>query len=121
MEVAGVEWELRIDVLGQIPEDRSGLSIRERRMRPHGFSGLHAHPLAEAAFIHIDPLAMPVCAGPDGGSVQIPHPFSYMILKLFAFEDRKDDDRVDRGRHHAFDLYRIVAMLTRTAGNQDRS
>lgn len=36
-----------------------------------------------------------------------------MILKLFAFDDRKKDDLVDRGRHHAFDLYRIVAMVTR--------
>jgi hypothetical protein len=35
-------------------------------------------------------------------------------MKLFAFHDRKDDPnpRKDRGRHHALDLYAIVAMMT---------
>ena len=33
------------------------------------------------------------------------------MMKLFAYDDRKDDERSDLGRHHAMDLYRIVAMM----------
>ena len=35
-------------------------------------------------------------------------------MKLFAFHDRKDDPnpRKDKGRHHALDLYAVIAMMT---------
>jgi hypothetical protein len=33
-------------------------------------------------------------------------------MKLHAFADRVDDDQADLGRHHALDVYRIIAMLT---------
>lgn len=54
--------------------------------------------------------------------VLVPHPFCYLILKLHAFRDsqkpanereRKRADRKDIGRHHALDLFRIVAMMNR--------
>ena len=52
----------------------------------------------------------------DGGNyateVFIPHAFTYLMMKLYAFDDRKADRRKDVGRHHAMDLYRIVAMMT---------
>ena len=32
------------------------------------------------------------------------------MMKLFAFRDRKEDEDKDLGRHHALDLYTIVAM-----------
>jgi len=47
-EDEGRETPIKIDLMGQIPEDRRGMSIRARRMRPHGFKGLHAHPMKEA-------------------------------------------------------------------------
>ena len=39
------------------------------------------------------------------------HPFPYLMMKLFAFHDRQDDERMDLGRHHAMDLYHIVGMM----------
>ena len=33
-------------------------------------------------------------------------------MKLHAFDDRKNDDRKDLGRHHALDVYTIVALMT---------
>lgn len=108
----GAASRVRIDLLGQIPEDRSGVKHTERRIRPHDFQGLHAHPVVEAAFAHQKPTLLDVCPGPPPGTVAIPHPFSFLLLKLFAFHDRRDDPDVDRGRHHAFDLYRIVSMMT---------
>lgn len=103
---------VRIDLLGQIPDDRSGVKITERRIRPHDFEGLHAHPVPEAAFIHEQTMLLDVCPDPPSGKVALPHPFSFFLLKLYALDDRKDDPDVDHGRHHAFDLYRVVAMLT---------
>ena len=32
------------------------------------------------------------------------------MMKLFAFRDRKGDENKDLGRHHALDVYAIVAM-----------
>jgi hypothetical protein len=52
----------------------------------------------------------------DGAQYQtqifIPQAFTYLMMKLFAFDDRKDDQSKDEGRHHAMDVYRTVAMLT---------
>lgn len=103
---------VRVDLLGQIPEDQSGMKIGERRMRPYQFEGLHANPVEEAAFVHERSTAVDVCPDGSPGTVELPHPFNYLLLKLYAFDDRKEDPHVDYGRHHAFDLYRIVAMLT---------
>lgn len=60
---------VRIDLLGQIPDDRSGVKITERRIRPHDFEGLHAHPVAEAAFIHEKTIPLDVCREPPSGEV----------------------------------------------------
>lgn len=35
-------------------------------------------------------------------------------MKLLAFRDRKDDPNKAMGRHHALDLFRVMAMLTRS-------
>ena len=108
----GPGTRVRIDLLGQIPEDRSAVRLTERRMRPHDFQGLHAHPVVEAAFVHEKVTLHDVCPDPPAARVAIPHPFSFLLLKLFAFDDRRNDPDVDRGRHHAFDLYRVVSMVT---------
>lgn len=42
--------------------------------------------------------------------IYLPHPFSYVILKLFALRDRAGEEL--KGPYHAFDIYRIIAMMT---------
>jgi hypothetical protein len=46
--------------------------------------------------------------------VYVPQAFPYALMKLFAFRDQKDnpDPKKDYGKHHALDLYGIVAMMT---------
>lgn len=44
--------------------------------------------------------------------VQVPDPFNYLLMKLTAYRDRRDDPDKDLGRHRALDVFRIVAMLT---------
>ena len=54
--------------------------------------------------------------GSDGTAtsivVHVPQPFTFLLMKLHAFADRVDDADADLGRHHALDVYRVIAMLT---------
>jgi len=83
-----------------------------RRIRPKGFNGLHAHVTPEAltAAEHL----LEVELGPDGSPVvYVPHPYSHLMLKLYALRDRMwEAGEANFGRHHAFDIYRILALMT---------
>ncbi len=111
--------EVRLDLLvGPLGEFRDQLKTdKPPRVRPRGKLLLHAHTTEEA--IAIDTRSKPLglkgrCT--DGSefatTVYLPQGFTYLLMKLFAFDDRKNDDKKDVGRHHAMDLYRIVAMMT---------
>lgn len=49
----------------------------------------------------------------DELSLYIPNSFTFLLTKLHAFRDRVNDERKNLALHHALDLYRIVAMMTR--------
>lgn len=90
---------------------------RVRPKAPRGALKFHARQTDEA--IELDNRAAPMRVEGTGshgkprtGTVYTPHPFTYLMMKLFAFDDRREDERKDVGRHHAMDLYRIVAMMT---------
>lgn len=115
----GEENEVRLDLLvGPLGEFRDQLKTdKPPSVRPKGPLLLHAHTTEEA--IEIDTRSTPLelkghCT--DGSeyatTVYLPQAFTYLLMKLFAFDDRKNDDKKDVGRHHAMDLYRIVAMMT---------
>ena len=40
------------------------------------------------------------------------HPYTFSMMKLFAFRDRLDDSDKESGRYHALDLYTILATTT---------
>jgi hypothetical protein len=111
--------QIKIDLLtGPIPDLlRDRLKIDERRVRPKGLSGqLHAHPADEALGFDKNLQELPIkgiC--PDGeaykSAVYIPQAATFILMKLFAFRDRLDDAQKDLGRHHAMDLYRVMAMM----------
>ena len=42
----------------------------------------------------------------------LPHPYTFSMMKLFAFRDRLDDPNREFGRYHALDLYTILATTT---------
>jgi hypothetical protein len=117
--IGGIEQEVKVDLLvGPLDKHRARLKTDKLpRVRPKGELQLHAYHTEEAIAIDQEAKAMPV-RGPraDGGDyateVFIPHAFTYLMMKLHAFDDRKGDERKDVGRHHAMDLYRVVAMMT---------
>ncbi len=42
----------------------------------------------------------------------LPHPYTFLMMKLFAFRDRLDDPNKEFGRYHALDLYTILVTTT---------
>lgn len=104
---------IKIDLLvGPLGDLFDPISVKrdERRVRPKAFGGLHAHPLDEAVAVEQHTFA--VSLGDTGVFVCVPQPFTYLLMKLLAFRDRCFDERKDMARHHALDIYRIIAMIT---------
>jgi hypothetical protein len=96
---------------------RQDLQIDSSRVRPRESVGLHAHPLEEAIAYEKDATRVAVTGLRSNGDlyvaeILVPQAFTYMLMKLFAFRDRKDDPDKDMARHHALDLYRVAAMMT---------
>jgi hypothetical protein len=116
------EWrEVKFDILtgpAHPTVDIRRIRRDPRRWRPRGEKiRLHAHPTPEAIAIEEDLIEIPLdgqrtTGQPHRASIFLPQPFTYALMKLFAFRDRKDDTAEDFGRHHALDLYTIVAMAT---------
>ena len=110
--------EVTIDLLvGPVGSQRSSIEFKGGRARPVGISGrdaLHAYHTPEAVGVDAHWLAVDVreCAAAAQCSVRIPCAFSYVLMKLSALSDRIHDPGKGFGRHHAVDLYRIIAMLS---------
>jgi hypothetical protein len=126
-EAKYMQWEKKIDLHGQarmikvdllvgpLGEFRDRLHIKAPRVRPLGEIQLHAHVVEEAVNIDQSPLTLTISGSRSNGEsweaeIHLPQAFTYLMMKLFAFHDRKDDENKDLGRHHALDLYSIVAM-----------
>lgn len=88
---------------------RNKVKINGPRVRPKGQVELHAYLTHEAVAIEVEPLTLPL---DDGLSVLIPNAFTFLLMKLHACYDRLDDEDKQLGRHHALDVYRVIAMLT---------
>ena len=114
-----VEGSVKIDILTG-PQDRFiGTKVRAdaRRARPRPSVGIHAHPVDEA--LTLEEALMPVLMSGKLGSgepweaeVFLPHPYTFLMMKLFAFRDRVDDADKEFGRYHALDLYTILSTTT---------
>ena len=116
---------IKIDLLTRYPPQPflDAKTVRTgdgRRVKP-GKSGLglHAHQTDEAVAIEEELIEVTVqgkrTTGDDFRAViLLPQAFPYMMMKLFAFRDQKHmSGKKGYGRHHALDLYTIVAMMTR--------
>ena len=88
------------------------VKIDQTRIRPKGFSGLHGRVTPEAFAIERELLAFDIGQADSEVVVYLPHPFSFLILKLFALRDRLKEHSDDEGKYHALDMFSIWAMLT---------
>ena len=116
VDYRGETRQLKVDLLAPPPRDPTVLrqmKVDSRRVRPRATKGIHAHTTPEAFTIGEHVLTLTLGEEVEV-TVLVPHPFSFLLLKLFAYRDRQRDDAQEFGRYHAFDLYRIIAMMTET-------
>ena len=111
--------EIKLDLLAPLPE-AGNIKFDERRIRPHGFKGLHALITPEAMTVEEYLTPVPLRCEDSEVEVFLPHPFSYIVLKLFAFRDRRNDPEKQFGRYHSFDIYTALAMMTEEEFQQGR-
>lgn len=93
-----------------------------RRARPNPSVGIHAHPVDEAPTLEEGLLPVPLTGKLSSGKawqteVFLPHPYTFLMMKLFAFRDRLNDPDKEFGRYHALDLYTILATTTEEEWN----
>lgn len=123
IEYAERTSEVKIDLLvGPYEAFKAVLKTdKPPRVRPKSEKKgrLHAHDTPEAVGVEDEPLLIRIQGRRSTGDdyeahVCLPQAFPYALMKLFAFHDRKDDPdpRKDKGRHHALDLYAVIAMMT---------
>jgi hypothetical protein len=106
--------DVRVELLtGPIEgEELEKVKVNGFRVRPRKAVELHAYLTSEAVDFELEPLQIPI----EDAIILIPNIFAFLLMKLHAFRDRKDESHDDEGRqlgrHHALDVYRLVAMLT---------
>jgi hypothetical protein len=116
---------VKIDILTGPRSRFQGTRVKtdDRRAKPNPSVGIHAHPLNEAPTMEEGLLAYTLNGKLSSGQlwegeIFLPHPYTFLMMKLFAFGDRLDDEVKDFGRYHALDLYTILATTTETEWNQ---
>lgn len=121
--VAGRSRRVKIDLLaGPVPDTRHALiELKDGRIKPVGSIGLHAHPTPEAFSLERGLQAMDIAGRGAPLEVFIPHPFTYLVLKLFALRDRLKKSNDVKQRYHALDLFAVWAMLTEVEAEELRA
>lgn len=97
--------------------DPRKVRVDDRRVKPRPSVKLHAHRMDEAVDFEKATIELTLSGTTSSGTmtkatILVPQAFSYVLMKLFAFRDRKDDGAEELARHHALDIYRIVAMMS---------
>jgi hypothetical protein len=115
LEYEGLSMPIKIDLLAAAPktdEARKLVKINKPRIRPHGAEKIHGFLTEEAVTLEEHLLPINISTNKESLEIYLPHPFSYLVMKLFALRDRLEDESKDSGAYHAFDIYRIVALMT---------
>lgn len=110
---------IKIDILTGPQSCFQGTQVKvdTRRARPKPSVGMHAHPVDEALTLEEGLLPILLAGTLTSGDtweseIFLPHPYTFLMMKLFAFRDRLDDPDKEFGRYHALDLYTILATTT---------
>lgn len=122
-EVDASGREVEVDLLTAPPREEQAEQVKESgiRARPRGSPDIHGRVAEEARSIDRDAIPIDLSDPADAHgiglkdpTIHIPSSFNYLILKLHAFSDRKDDEDADLGRHHAMDIFTTVTDMSET-------
>lgn len=120
VDLLGQKRTVKVDLLSAPPADTDldKVEIKKPRIKPVGTSDIHARLTEEAEGIEIGLIAVDVNQFAQDVQLQdskiyIPSSYNYIILKLHAFNDRKNrnDEKSDYGRHHAYDIFATVTQM----------
>ena len=115
--------EVEIDLLTAPPADEHADAVKQSgfRARPRESEGIHGRVAEEAQSIDRNAIPVDLSGAADrhdfdlaDPTIYIPSSFNYLILKLHAFSDRKDDTDADHGRHHAMDIFTTVTDMSKS-------
>lgn len=109
------DLKVKIDFLAAPPstdEERQLVKINKPRIRAKHSHKMHSYLTEEAVTLEENLIKLTVADENNSIGVFLPHPFTYLVLKLFALRDRLEDEEKDFGAYHSFDIYRIIAMIT---------
>ena len=117
----GLKKPVKIDLLAAKPKTKENLEkvkIKKPRIRPHDATEIHGFLTDEAVTLEEYLLPIEISENDKNLKIYLPHPFTSLVMKLFALRDRLDDEEKEFGAYHAFDIYRIIAMMTEEEWNQ---
>ncbi len=110
---------VKIDLLAGPPEHSNGLRLEDdRRIKPRDKTiALHARRTDEAVAIeengiHFTVRGLRLNESEAEGVVYLPNVFSYLLMKLHAFQDKEERGNSENAGKHAADLYQILALTT---------
>lgn len=111
VKLGGQDRVIKIDLLAAPPEkaDLKKVKISKPRIRPSTISGIHAYLTEEAEGIDIGKVEVSI----QSQTIYIPSSYNSIILKMHAFNDRKnkDDEQSDFGRHHVYDIFATITRM----------
>jgi hypothetical protein len=116
-EVDGDGGRIKFDFLG-FAGDGADVHLHGGRVRARGFRGLHGRLALEAFAVGETRIRVELHHASARAVTYVPHPFAYLILKLFALRDRLGEADADDAKYHALDIYKIWAMMTEPEWNE---
>lgn len=108
---------VKVDLLAVKPtkDELQLVKVNGVRIRPKGAKDIHGYITPEAAGTEIGLVLLDLSRARKSAlyEVAIPSSLNYLILKLHAFHDRHkiEDEKSNGGRHHAFDIFRVVTDM----------
>lgn len=110
---------IKIDLLTGPRSEFAGTSaeVDSRRVKPRPRVGVHAHHLDEALGLEEGLLSATLEGTLSSGrewktEVYLPNPYTFLMMKLFAFRDRFEDADKSFGQYHALDMYTILSTTS---------
>ena len=117
VQYMGASRGIEVDILTEPPkeEDREKVKIKKPRVKPLESKNFHAFMHNEAYLLSKFLVKTSSYVEPDlqekFKNIYLPSCFSFLVMKLYAFRDRIDDEKKEFGKHHAYDIFATIINM----------